>query len=120
MINDLVVKNARLWKYVDDTTISETVAKGELSNAQRHTDKVIQWSLENRVQSNNEKCQEMRISFSKFQQEFEPILINDDVLEVVENVKLLGLNISSNLTWNIHINKIVFYFPTLASHAHCY
>ena len=42
MINDLVVENARFWKYVDDTTISETVAIGELSNAQRHTDKVIQ------------------------------------------------------------------------------
>ena len=46
MINDLVVKNARLWKYVDDTTISETVAKGELiiSNAQRTKDTVVQWS----------------------------------------------------------------------------
>ena len=43
----------------------------------------------------------------KFQQEFEPILTNGDALEVVENVKLLGLNISSNLTWNIHINEIV-------------
>ena len=32
MINDLVVKNARLWKYIDDTTISETVAKGEPSS----------------------------------------------------------------------------------------
>lgn len=107
MINDLVVENARSWKYVDDTTISVTVAKGELSNAQRYTDKVIQWSLENRVQLNTEKCKEMRISFTKFKQEFEPILINGDTLEVVENVKLLGLNISSNLTWNIHINEIV-------------
>ena len=46
MINDLVVKNARLWKYVDDTTISETVAKGELiiSNAQRTKDRVVQLS----------------------------------------------------------------------------
>ena len=44
MINDLVVKNARLWKYVDDTTISEKVAKGELiiSNAQRTKDGVVQ------------------------------------------------------------------------------
>ena len=106
MINDLVVENARLWKYVDDTTISETVAKGELSKAQRHTDKVIQWYLENRVQLNTEKCKEMRISFSKLQQEFEPILINGDTLEVVENVKLLGLNNFSNLTWNTHINEI--------------
>lgn len=107
MINDLVVENARSWKYVDNTTISETMAKGELSNAQRYRDKVIQWSLENRVQLNTEKCKEMRISFTKSQQEFEPILINGDTLEVVENVKLLGLNISSNLTWNIHINEIV-------------
>ena len=30
MINDLIVENARLWKYVDDTTISESVAKGNL------------------------------------------------------------------------------------------
>lgn len=26
---------------------------------------------------------------------------------MVENVKLLGLNISRNLTWNTHINEIV-------------
>ena len=44
MIKDLAVENARLWKNLDDTTISETVAKGELSNAQRTTDRVVQWS----------------------------------------------------------------------------
>ena len=44
IIKDLAVENARLWKYLDDTTISETVAKGELSNAQRTTDRVVQWS----------------------------------------------------------------------------
>ena len=46
MINDLVVKKARLWKYVDDTTISETVAKGELiiSNAQGTKYTVVQRS----------------------------------------------------------------------------
>ena len=27
--------------------------------------------------------------------------------EVVDSVKLLGLNISSDLTWNIHINETV-------------
>ena len=102
----LVVENARLWKYVDDTTISETVAKGELSNAQRTTERAVQWSLENRVQLNTDKCKEMRMSLTKSQQEFEPILINSDDLEVVDSVKLLGLNISSDFTWNIHINKI--------------
>ena len=49
----------------------------------------------------------MWISFTKSQQEFEPILINGDALEVVDSVKLLGLNISSDLTWNIYINETV-------------
>ena len=51
----------------------------------------------------------MRISFTKSQQDFEPSLIYGDALEVVDSVKLLGLNISSDLTWNIHINEIVIY-----------
>ena len=50
---------------------------------------------------------EMWISFTNFQREFEPILINGDALEVVDSVKLLGLNISSDLTWNIYINETV-------------
>ena len=49
----------------------------------------------------------MRISFTKSQEEFEPILINGDALEVLDSVKLLGLNISSDLTWNIYINETV-------------
>ena len=107
MIDDRVVENARLGKYVDDTTITDTVAKGELSNAQCNTDKVIQWSLENGVQLNTENCKEKRISFTKSQREFDSILINGDTSEVIENVKLLGLQIASDLTWNTHNNEIV-------------
>ena len=39
----------------------------------------------------------MRTSFTRSQQEFEPILIDGDALEMAESVKLLGLNISSDL-----------------------
>ena len=49
----------------------------------------------------------MRMSFTKSKQEFEPILINNDALEAVDSVKLLGLNISSDWTWNIYINESV-------------
>ena len=63
MINDLVVKNARLWKYVDNT-ISYTII-------------------------------------------MIPYILLLYVLEVVDSVKLLGLNISSDLTWNIYINETV-------------
>ena len=68
LINDLSLNGnfkAQLWKYVDDTTTSEVVAKGGASNAQHIADCVSQWSLDNRVQLNSEKCKELRISFTK-------------------------------------------------------
>ena len=40
----------------------------------------------------------MQFSFAKSQQESELICINSDATEVVDSVKLLGLNISNDLT----------------------
>ena len=56
---------ANVWKYVDDTTASEVVAKGNRSCAQDIADKVVEWSMQNRVKLNSEKCKELRISFVK-------------------------------------------------------
>ena len=105
LINDLEISslNAQLWKYVDDTTISEIVAKGNESKSQLITNQVIQWSIDNRVQLNNDKCKELRISFAKKSPEFNPILINGEELEIVQSAKLLGVTISHNLSWNNHI-----------------
>ena len=49
MINDLVINGACVWKYVDDTTASDVVGKGEVSSAQIIADKVAEWSLANKV-----------------------------------------------------------------------
>ena len=65
--------------------------------AQRTTERVVQRSLENRVRLYTVKRIEMRISFTKSHLEFDPFLINGDALEVVDSVKLLGLNISSEI-----------------------
>ena len=110
LINDLVTENARLRKYVDNTKasiISETVAKGELSNAQRITDRVIKRSPQSRVQLNDRCKKNAILSFTKSQQEFEPILINVDALDMIGSVKLLGFDISSDLPWNIRINVTI-------------
>ena len=50
--NDLEINNVgNIWKYVDDTTTSEIVAKGAGSNSQIIANTVAhaQWSSENRV-----------------------------------------------------------------------
>ena len=90
-----------------ETPTSEVVAKGGVSNAQHIVDCVAQWSLDNRVQLNSEKCKELRISFTKKQSEFHPILVNGNQLEVVRSAKLLGVIITSDLSWNDHVNETV-------------
>ena len=110
LINDLNLSdtlNAQLWKYVDHTMTSEVVAKGSDSNAQQLADRVAQWSSDNRVKLNNDKCKELRISFARTQPEFQPILVNGQELEVVKSAKLLGITVTSNLSWNEHVDDIV-------------
>ena len=107
MINDLSLNDTDLWKYVDDTTASETVNKSQQSRAQAIVDEMSLWSQNNKMKLNEEKCKKLRISFSKVPRDFNPILINDKCVEVVENCKLLGMTINNKLTWNLHIDEVV-------------
>jgi hypothetical protein len=45
--------------------------------------------------------------FNRNTPQFDPILINNNPIEVVECVKLLGLYVSNNLKWNNHIHEII-------------
>ena len=106
MINDLDTP-ADMWKYVDDTSISETVEKGCESNLQRVVDDLSRQSSSEGFQLNEAKCKELRISFTNNNSTFNPILLNGKPLEEVTSAKLLGLNISNDLKWNVHVLELV-------------
>ena len=107
MINDLSVNSPHLWKYVDDTTISEIVHKSCTSNVQALANQIIHWSRENRVHINADKCKELRIDFTKQPVDFKAVVIDGKELDVVPSVKLLGLNISQDLTWNKQVEDVL-------------
>ena len=107
IINDLDVKTPHLWKFVDDTTVSEVFPKGNTSKAQSIVNQVIEWTHVNRVQLNPDKCKELRISFARNPVELDAVVIDRKEVEVVSNAKLLGLTISANLTWNVNIEEVV-------------
>ena len=96
-----------MWKYVHDTSISETVGKGCESNLQRVVDDLSRQSSSEGFQLNEAKCKELRISFANSNSTFNPILLNGKPLEEVTSSKLLGLNISSDLKWNVHVLELV-------------
>ena len=105
MIDDINTSNTELWKYVDDTTIAECVDKKEDSRIQSDMKELIAKSNQNKFQLNESKCKELRISFAKSAADFAPIVINGKAIEVVSTVKLLGLNISSDLRRNVMLLK---------------
>ena len=107
MINDLAVPNANLWKYVDDTTESEIIPKGAVSNMQESVDLTNNWSTSNNLCLNLDKCKELQISFSKQSSHFQPLSIGEHRLELITECKLLGVTISDDLKWNKHIDNIV-------------
>ena len=110
LINDLEINNVgNIWKYVDDTTTSEIVAKGVGSNSQiiANTIAHAQWSSENRVKLNSDKCKELRISFARNKAQLAPIVVDNKELHCVDSAKLLGVTISNNLTWNEHIDQAI-------------
>ena len=57
---------------------------------------------------NETKCKETRICFSTHgTPDLNPIVINDNQIDVVSHAKILGVNISSDLKWNHHIAEVI-------------
>jgi hypothetical protein len=100
MIDELDIPNTELWKYVDDTTTSETVGRHQNSNIQTAADILVNRAATDKFQHNEEKCKELRTCFSpKNKQISDPIVINDNPIDIVTDSKILGLNVSYNLMW---------------------
>ena len=86
MINDLIVSEPfSIWKYGDDSTVSETVLKGAQSNIQLAADEVNLWSKSNLFQLNCEKTKELVITYGRSKPEdlFPPISIEEEPIGVV-------------------------------------
>ena len=107
MINDLDIPGSDLWKYADDTTVSETVSKGQENNIQNAVDTFSTRATMNKFELNEPKYKELRITFSTKPASFDPIVINGKDIDVVPKAKVLCLTLSSNLKWNNHVDEIV-------------
>ena len=107
MINDLVTDHDRRWKFVDDTSVSEVINKGEQGKMQSLVNVINTWCTDNDMKLNQSKCKDMIISFAKDRPKLDPIFVNNHELVPVSSVKVLGTYISADMKWNTHISYIV-------------
>ena len=105
MVNDLRT-DLPLYKYVDDCTIYEVVTKGESSMLQNELNKIIEWTNSNNMKINVTKTKELSISFLKNSLPAERLTVNNQSLDPIRSSKLLGVNLSTDLKWSIHIDEV--------------
>ncbi len=96
-----------LYKYVDDITTFETCDYNTVTTKMDNTVvSIVDWCKSNKMIINPLKTKEMLISFSMVDPIVSEIIINGVVIERVDCTKLLGLFVSSDLTWKVHVNYV--------------
>ena len=109
MINDLTSSNApsSMWKFADDTTVSEIVAKFGASVLQDTVHDVLRWSNDNRFKLNSLKCTELRIDFRRENNlDIVSPEANGNAFEIVRSAKILGVTVRNDLKWIDHVDDI--------------
>jgi len=104
LIDDLAT-GCMTQKFVDDTTLSEFINKGEPSTMDLNLTQLLDWSSSNYVNVNIKKRKEIIIRPSN-SNVFSPLSVADVKIERVDVFKLLGVYINRSLKWDEHFRSI--------------
>ena len=106
-INDLPSKvNATARLFADDCLLYRRIkSKDDASSLQQDLDSLQTWETDWQMHFNPDKCEVIRIS-TKRKQLITPYFIHGEELKVTEKAKYLGVTITSNLSWNHHIDNV--------------
>ncbi len=117
MVNDLKVSDGSV-KFVDDTTLWEiiTSAQSSASVLPAQISECSSWVAKNNMKLNPTKTKVIRVCFSTCDTATLPPLIVDGCnISVVAHAKLLGLIISEDFKWVLHVD---FICKKAAKHLH--
>ena len=95
-----------LKKYVDHLTMVENISVSQHSTIQCDLDSFEQWATENHMNLNPAKCMFMDITFVKEPPVLPPLRLCGQDLQSMEVVKILGIKITNNLRWDVHISDV--------------
>ena len=107
-INDLTTP-CPMYKYVDDSTIFEICDAETVSILQESAEVAMEWSNNNDMKINASKTHELLIDFSKDKvfSALPNITMSGVEIQRTKSAKILGVTISDDFSWNIHVDNIV-------------
>lgn len=109
LANDAAIieeSNKMTLKYVDDLTMVENISVFQQSTIQCDLNKFDQWATQNHMDLNPSKCMFMDITFVKEPPNHPPLRLSGQDLQSTEVVKILGIKITNDLKWNVHIADV--------------
>lgn len=98
--------NTRVFKYADDITYLHFIRNSSEDRLLDEWKHCLEWSSIHKLPINTDKCRTMDIITNK-SIVLGPIQTESGVLPQVQSIKLLGLTMSSDLKWNLHIDNII-------------
>ena len=108
MVNDAADTTSDRWKFVDDLTLAEVInAKTNTNQLQNHLDALDDWCKVNDMLPKPTKCHVLHVNFLKKPVQLPQLSLGGEVLQVVDHMKLLGLEIQNNLGWDIQVKSMI-------------
>ena len=108
MVDDLMLSWCPRAKFVDDLTLLEIVPRNSPSIMQYLVSDIQSFARNNNMCLNPTKCKEISIDFLQYNGHVRlPITTGGTEIGCVKSFKLLGVYLSSDLTWATHVDYVL-------------
>ncbi|KAI3360476.1 hypothetical protein L3Q82_002271 [Scortum barcoo] len=95
-------------KFADDTTIVGLISDNDETHYREEIQHLTQWCSNNNLVLNTSKTKEVIVDYRRSRRtEHAPLLIHGEAVERVNNIKFLGIHITSDLTWSMNTAHLV-------------
>ena len=90
-----------------DIAIDQNYINSENLQSQSYLDKISEWTEQNEMKLNVQKSNILIFNASKNYQFTTRLQLENFILEILEDTKLLGVQISSDLTWHKNTKRLI-------------
>ncbi|KAK1790075.1 hypothetical protein P4O66_002229 [Electrophorus voltai] len=93
-------------KFADDTTMVGLISKDNKTAYREEVRELVSWCKVNNLHLNVDKTKEMVVDFRRARRDHSPLAINGFSVEIIKNIKFLGVHLAENLTWTLNTSSI--------------